>query len=403
MKRIAMAAVGVVFVLAGAVAYGDDDLRALSRRLATSIIITDGHIDLPYRLNQKWEDVSRRTRSGDFDYVRAREGGLDAPFMSIFTPAEAYRQGRSKALADSLIDLVERLAHDHPDRFALATSPGDVETNFEQGIISLCMGMENGSPIEDDLSNLEHFYRRGVRYITLTHSKDNQICDSSYDTTRTWHGLSDFGREMVTEMNRIGIMVDVSHVSDDAFWQIMEITRAPVIASHSSCRYFISDFERNISDDMIRRVAANGGVVQINFGSTFISQRAREWADAYKKVRTPYYAEHNIAMHSEEDRAFLAAYRETNPFPFADVSDVADHIDHVVGLVGVEHVAFGSDFEGVDVTLPTGLKDASAYPNLIHHLLERGYSEEDIEKIAWGNIRRVWRRVEAVAAYDEVE
>ncbi len=398
MKRLTTVAVGVTLVISSSCTNGEEDLSARASVLAHNIIIIDTHIDVPYRLNRKWEDVSKRTASGDFDYVRAREGGLDALFMSIYTPAAAERQGRSKALADSLIDMVERIASDHPEKFTIAVSPDDVKRNFERGIVSFCIGMENGSPIEGKLANVEYFHDRGVRYITLTHSEDNHICDSSYDTTRTWHGLTDFGREVIDEMNRVGIMIDISHVSDDAFWQVMEITQAPVIASHSSCRHFLPGFERNISDDMIRRVAAAGGVVQINFGSTFITQEAREWMDAYKKVRDPHYAEHNIERDTPADSAYLDAYRKSHPFPFADVLDVADHIDHVVGLVGIDHVGFGSDFDGVGFTLPTRLKYVSAYPRLIEQLLERGYSEEDIARIAWGNVERVWRRVEAVAA-----
>jgi membrane dipeptidase len=377
---------------------GEDETLARATELARTIIITDGHIDVPYRLNKHWEDISTRTEKGEFDYERAKEGGLDAPFMSIYTPAEAEKQGRSKALADSLIDMVDGVVRDHPDKFALAVSPADVERNFANGVMSLCMGMENGSPIAGSMDNLKHFYDRGIRYITLAHSKDNHLSDSSYDTTGTNGGLTDFGREVVHEMNRLGIMVDVSHVDDDAFWQIMDITTAPVIASHSSCRYFLPGFERNISDEMIERVAENGGVIQVNFGSSFVSQEAREWGDAYRKVRDPWMKEHGYKWGDPEVKAFLEEYRKEHPYPWATVSTVADHIDHIVEIGGIGSVGFGSDFDGVGDSLPIGLKDVSQYPDLIAELMRRGYPDADIEKIAWGNVKRVWTEVERVAA-----
>jgi membrane dipeptidase len=372
-----------------------------AKRISQETIILDGHIDVPYRLFHKMEDISVRTESGQFDYVRAEKGGLDAAFMSIFTPPDSEKKGTSKALADSLIDLVENLAAEAPGQFSVATSPDQVESNFEAGLFSLCLGMENGSPIEGDLENLRHFFDRGIRYITLAHGKVNHISDSSYDTTRTWHGLSDFGREVVREMNRLGVMIDVSHITDDAFYQVLEISAAPVIASHSSCRYFTPGFERNMSDDMIKRLAQYDGVIQINFGSTFISGAANDWWKQFDAERDAYVDQHGIKPMSDEARAYRDQYREKNPFPYASVSDVADHIDHVVTLAGLDHVGLGSDFDGLGDSLPTGLKDVSMYPNLFQELLERGYSEEDIRKIAYQNVFRVWREVERVASRDK--
>jgi membrane dipeptidase len=376
----------------------EDISQSEAKRISQETIILDGHIDVPYRLFHKMEDVSVRTESGQFDYVRAEEGGLNAAFMSIFTPPDSEKKGTSKALADSLIDLVEAIAAEAPGKFAVATSPDDVEQNFESGLFSLCLGMENGSPIEGDLDNLRHFFDRGVRYITLAHGKDNHISDSSYDTTRTWHGLSDFGREVVLEMNHLGVMIDVSHVTDDAFYQVLELSAAPVIASHSSCRYFTPGFERNMGDDMIKRLAQHGGVIQINFGSTFISGVANEWWKRFDTERDAYFEHNGIKRGSDEARAYRDQYLEKNPFPYASVSDVADHIDHVVTLAGVDHVGLGSDFDGLGDSLSTGLKDVSMYPNLIQELLERGYSEEDIRKIAYQNVFRVWREVERIAS-----
>jgi len=235
-----------------------------------------------------------------------------------------------------------------------------------------------------------------VRYITLTHSKVNQICDSSYDTVRVWNGLSPFGEEVVAEMNRVGIMVDVSHISDSTFYDVMEITQAPVIASHSSVRKFVPGFERNMNDDMIKRLAENEGVIQINFGSTFVDAESREKSDKVRDHIGKWMAENNLTYQDSAAQAYIESYMKDNP-AFSTVKKVADHIDHVVQLVGVDHVAFGSDFDGVGDTLPTGLKDASDYPNLIAELLERGYSEKDIEKICYGNVFRVWNEVQKVA------
>lgn len=386
-----------------------------AQALAEKYIITDGHIDLPFRmkianfrLEREFVDPSVET-DGDFDYVKAKSGGLDAPFMSIYVPASYQskfdheygnllegEKNRAKEFADSLITMVEEIAQKYPDKFAVATSPQEVEDHFEKGLIALPMGMENGAPIGDDLANVQHFYDRGVRYITLTHSKVNQICDSSYDTVRVWNGLSPFGEEVVAEMNRVGIMVDVSHISDSTFYDVMALTKAPAIASHSSVRKFVPGFERNMNDDMIKKLADNGGVIQINFGSTFVDAESRKKSEEVRDHIGKWMAENNLTYQDSAAQAYIENYMKENP-TYSTVKKVADHIDHVVQLVGVDHVAFGSDFDGVGDTLPTGLKDASEYPNLIAELLERGYSEEDIAKICYQNVFRVWNEVQQVA------
>ena len=241
------------------------DLTAEAMEIAKNSIIIDTHIDVPNRINGAWEDVSAATDGGDFDYPRAIAGGLNAPFMSIYTPAALEAEGRSKEVAEDLIDLVNRIVDESPDKYAIAWSPADVEQQFAKGLISLPMGMENDSPIEGELANVQYFFDRGIRYVTLAHGLSNHISDSSYDDNKQWGGLSDFGVEVVKELNRIGIMVDISHVSDEAFWDIMKVTAAPAIASHSSARHFTPDWERNIEDDMIVRLAENGGVVMINY------------------------------------------------------------------------------------------------------------------------------------------
>lgn len=380
------------------IAAPEPDLAARAREIALASIIVDTHIDVPYRLDEEWADVSQATEGGDFDYPRAVEGGLNVAFMSVYTPAELEAKGRSKALAEKLIDMVEGIVAASPEKFAIAYSPADVEKQFEQGLISLPMGMENGSPLAGDLANVAHFYERGIRYITLAHSLSNQLSDSSYDDNKRWGGLSDFGVEVVREMNRLGIMVDVSHISDDAFRDVMKVTQAPVIASHSSARHFTPGFERNMSDEMIVRLAKNGGVIMINFGSSFLTAEAHAYSEAFGDAWDAYVEGNGDEPSGEARKRFREEYeKEHGAYPYATLDETLDHFDHVVQLVGVEHVGIGSDYDGVGDSLPIGLKDVSAYPNLIEGLLERGYSEADIRKVLGENFLRVWREVEAVA------
>ena len=375
------------------------DLDTEAARIAAESIIVDGHIDVPWRLIKGWEDVSVATGDGDFDYPRAVAGGLNAPFMSIYTEAELEAEGRSREVADELIDLVEQIVASAPDKFAIARSTADVREQFRQGLISLPLGMENGSPIEGDLANLQHFYDRGIRYITLAHSLSNHISDSSYDRNRPLGGLSEFGRELVAEMNRLGVMVDISHVSDDAFRDVMELSKVPVIASHSSARHFTPGFERNMSDDMIRQLADSGGVIMINYGSGFLTAEANSYSMQRWAESDAWKAAHPDLDEETADEQFNAIYAERHgPYPYADLADVLDHIDHVVSIAGVDAVGIGSDYDGVGDSLPTGLKDVSTYPNLVRGLLERGYSEADIKKILGENLLRVWAAVEHYAA-----
>ncbi|MGQ8364808.1 dipeptidase [Glaciecola sp. 1036] len=373
-----------------------ESMSEKAQRIAHENIIVDGHIDVPYRVNNQWVDVTVATEDGDFDYPRAVAGGLDAPFMSIYVPARLDNSAQSTYLADDLIDIVEAIVGRAPDKFALAYSTADVERNFKKGLISLPMGMENGSPVQGSMETLKHFYDRGIRYITLAHSQSNHISDSSYDLRRQWKGLSPFGKELVAEMNKLGIMVDISHVSDAAFYQAIEISKAPVIASHSSLRRFTPGFERNMNDDMVKKLAENGGVIMINFGSGFVSPMARSWRDRMTEERTALVD--TFGSDSQEVKDFDENFKTQNPYPFADLNIVLDHIDHVVELVGIEHVGIGSDYDGVGDSLPEGLKDVSTFPNLVEGLLERGYSEDDIKLILNENLMRVWKEVEKIAA-----
>ena len=370
-----------------------------AQRIAETSIIVDTHIDVPLKQLREFTDLTVSAEAFDFDAPRARAGALNGAFMSIYTPAAMEAEGSSYETAEKLIDAVERMAADAPETYAVARSVADIRQQFEDGLISLPMGMENGSPIDGDLANLQHFHDRGIRYITLAHSLSNHISDSSYDENRQWNGLSEFGIEVVREMNRLGIMVDISHVSDDAFWQVLEISAVPVIASHSSARHFTPGWERNMSDDMIRALGDTGGVIQINYGSSFLTEVAYEYGTKYFAASGAWAAEHPEEVTADMRKAFRAQYEaENGAFPFASLDDVLDHIDHVVSLAGIDHVGIGSDYDGVGDSLPTGLKDVASYPNLVEGLLDRGYSEQDIRKILGENLLRVWSAAEAFAA-----
>jgi len=372
------------------------DVTLKAKKLAHETIILDSHIDVPYRVHKKWVDVTKATKGGDFDHPRAVAGGLNAPFMSIYIPATYEGEGKDFGvqLAHQLIDSVEAIAQRAPDKFAVAYSTADVYSQFEQGKISLPMGMENGSPIANSFENLAMFHERGIRYVTLSHSLSNHISDSSYDLRRQWKGLSEFGKKLIPEMNRIGMMIDISHVSDAAFYQALELTQTPVIASHSSLRKFTPGFERNMDDEMIKALAKNGGVIQINFGSSFVSAAPQEWQNKLKAK----LEKENAKWGEEKAERIAKLYKENNPYPFASLDTVLDHIDHVKNLVGVDYIGIGSDYDGVGDSLPRDLKDVSYYPQLVQGLMNRGYSDADIKKILSGNFMRVWKQVEQFAA-----
>lgn len=376
---------------------GDEELLARAKQLADSLIVVDGHIDLPDLLREKKykagidsPDTLITTGKGEFDYTRAKLGGLDAPFMSIYIPVEYQEKpDNGKALADSLINTVIEITRQLPGKFALANTPAEIEANTRAGKISLPMGMENGAPIGNDLVNLRYFYDRGIRYITLAHNRDNQICDASMDKRAgTWNGLSPYGKQVVAEMNRLGIIVDISHVDDSTFYQVMELSKAPAIASHSSCRKFSPNAPRDMTDDMIRKLGEKDGVMLINFYTAFLDSSAmKQQADLRDLL-----ASKNLLESDSLAIPVIKEFRASHPNP-TSIETVADHIDHVVKIAGVDHVGFGSDFDGVSGMLPVGLEDVSKYPDLIYILLKRGYSEEDIEKICYRNVFRVWNKV----------
>jgi len=367
----------------------DADLKQKANDLAQQFTIIDTHIDAPMKLYYNWINISDSTER-DFDYIKAKKGGLNIPFMSIYVSASLKDSEASTNMADSLITLTEKIVKEYPEKFEMIYSVEDVLKNKKTGKVGLAMGIENGSPINGDLKKVNHFYKRGIRYITLCHSKWNHICDSSYDEDKHWNGLSPFGEEVVTEMNRLGMMVDISHVSDSTFYDVLRVTKSPVIASHSSCRHFIPGFERNMSDEMIKALAKNGGVIQINFGLYFIDNLYYMKSDTLGGI----LKEMKLSYWDPKAKPVISEFREKHNVQFAPVSEVAKHIDHIVKLVGIDYVGLGSDFEGVGDGLPIGLKDVSGYPNLIYELLKMGYSDEDIEKICSDNLLRVWKEVE---------
>lgn len=367
-----------------------------AREILKTVPIIDTHIDFPMVLqeNGEWFKPGYTALAFDndaynFDYKKAVKGGLYGAFMSIYIPA-GYQNtaGAAGKLADSLINVVYDIAAAFPERFALAFEPGDIRRNFQKGIVSLPMGMENGAPLEK-LSDVTRFYQRGIRYVTLTHSRDNHICDASYDQKHTHGGLSEYGKQLVLEMNRIGMMVDVSHLNDASIRGVLAVTRKPLVATHSACRHFTPGYERNLPDELIVAIAQTGGVIQVPFSMFFLSSAHRNgWRSAEKAMK-----EKGIKSGSAEARAFLAEFAKNSPDPvFANVGVVADHIDHIVKIAGINHVGLGSDFDGVGMALPPDLADVSMYPNLIAELLKRGYSKADIQKICCDNFLRVWEQ-----------
>ena len=392
-----VAAIALLLVAGNAFAAGD--AAAEAARLAHDAVIVDTHIDAPTELLAQWQDLGMPTPSREFDYPRAREGGLDVAFMSIYTSPGEDELGTARGIAHRQIDAVEALVGRHPDKFALLTSPGDVARLGAGKRVLLALGMENGAPIGDDLAQLARFHARGVRYITLAHSASNRISDSSYDRHRQWNGLSPFGRKVVAEMNRLGIMVDVSHLSDASAMEAIQSSSVPVIASHSGFRHFTPGFERNVSDELAKAIAAKGGVVQVTFGIGFVNRQAADNMQAYF-VASAALGERNASARAagkplEDEAAFDKEWQRTHPAPATTIDAVIDQIDYAAKLIGIDHVGLGSDFDGVSGNLPEGLRNVADYPNLVAGLQARGYKDAEVKKVLGGNLLRVWAAVEA--------
>lgn len=362
-------------------------------------VIVDTHIDAPSQLIKAWRDLGVAVPDREFDYPRAREGGLDVAFMSIYTSPADDAAGTARQKAHLQIDAMEALVARHPDRFAIVRSPADVAGLLPGPRVLLALGMENGAPLGDDLAQVAAFHARGVRYITLAHSHSNRIADGSYSPERPHRGLSAFGERVVGEMNRLGMMVDVSHLSDDAVRGVLRVSTAPVIASHSGLRRFTPGFERNLSDELALAIAKGGGVVHLVFGDAFIDAAAATDTTAYFRELARVRAEVAAAAARGQAPArtveqFDADWEAAHPKRPTRVSQVIDQIDHAIRLLGADHVGIGSDFDGVGGALPDGLRTAADYPNLVAAMRERGHPDDVIRKVLGANLLRVWAEVE---------
>lgn len=374
------------------------DLAARARAIRARAIAVDTHDDTPQRMLWEQFDLGPRDPAGNIDIPRMREGGLNAIFMSIWTPGTIPVADATKR-AFAMIDLVREQVHKHPADLLLATTVADVRRARMENKIAVLMGMEGGHMINDDLGLLRKYAALGVRYLTLTHSVNDDWADSSTDKP-AHNGLTPFGRQVVTELNRLGVMVDISHVSDNTFADALEVTRAPVIASHSSCRA-LCNAARNMTDDMMLALAKNGGVIQINFHIGFLSQ---EYADAAKSS-PPGRKEHMSEMEKQcgENEACKVRGGQRlsdeatakGELPVVNWQRIVDHIDHAVKIAGADHVGLGSDFDGA--IMPRGMEDVSHYGRITEELIRRGYSDADIEKILGGNVLRVMAEVERVS------
>lgn len=379
----------------------EEEINARAQTIHEKVLVVDTHCDTPMRVTRGGFDLGKRheplkRESGKMDFPRMKEGGLDAEFFAVFlsqrqlTP-EGYQNAYE--LADRTIDSMYAACDRYPDLAEIATKPDDAYRLEKEGKVAAFLGMENGYPIDHDLGRIEYFYDRGVRYITLCHTRNNQICDSSTDTTK-WNGLSPFGEKMVAEMNRLGVMVDVSHISDSSFYDVLRITKAPVIASHSSARA-VCNSPRNLDDDMLRALKKNGGVIQICILDSYLREYPEKDAayDSLEAVWGDFDKITDSAKRAELRRDYYAI-RDKYPST-ASVTDIVDHIDHVVKTIGIDYVGIGTDFDGGGGVI--GCNDVTQFPNITRELVRRGYTEPQIRKIWGGNIMRVFRNVIAAA------
>ena len=412
-KPIIAAFLPVIFVLTGCgtgesskdEVQSEEEIIARALKIHDRVLTVDTHADTPLRMIEPGFDLAERhdplETGSKVDYPRMKEGGLDAIFFAAFVSQDIRDDDgneRAKKLVIQMIDSVVSSTEQNAGLVGLALTPQDAYTLEKDGKRAIYLAIENGYPIGSDLKNIELFYDKGVRYITLVHSSNNDIADSATDSSGAEHeGLSAFGEEVVKEMNRLGIMVDVSHASDDVFFDAIAVSEAPIIATHSNARS-VTEHQRNMSDEMLRLMAENGGVVQMTLLSSYLRDEPPnpERAAALEELRSSMK---NVGVMTPEERAERrSAFNEINekfPTPLATVKHVVDHIDHMVSIAGIDHVGIGCDFDGgggID-----GVFDASEVMNITIELVRRGYSEEDIEKI-WGkNVMRVFEEVQKVA------
>ncbi len=384
----------------------DPPISARARAIHDSAIVVDTHADTPQRFLDEGFDIGSTDPNdvGHLSLDKARRGNLGAEFFSIWVDPET-NQGHFAQHTFDLIDSVYEQAARHPNRMMMAFSVADIERAHQQHKLAALMGIEGGHSIENDMHLLRDYYRLGVRYMTLSWSNTNEWADSSGDINdpkvQHHNGLSGFGKQVVLEMNRLGMMVDISHVADKTFWDTIAVTKAPVIASHSSARA-LDNHPRNMTDDMLRAVAKNGGVVQVNFYSGFLDEdfrkameaQAKDQAAAVKQYEDQLKAQGKPVAYVDRDRIEREWMAK---IPRPPMKLLIDHIDHIAKVAGVDHVGFGSDFDGVSGATPQGIDSAADLPKITQALLDRGYSAEDIHKILGGNLLRVFAEVERVS------
>jgi len=381
-----------------AAAVTGDDISARAKKLHFSCIVVDTHDDTTQRFLDGKFDIGERSSSGSIDIPRMKEGGLGAIFFSIWIPSKVTGpEAVNRAMTQ--IDALREQVRKHPKDLTLATTAAEVREARKQGKTAALIGVEGGHMINANLGVLRSYAALGVRYMTLTHSGNDEWADSSTDKA-VHNGLTDFGKDVVREMNRLGVIVDISHVSDKTFYDALEVSKAPLFASHSSCRA-ICDAARNMTDQMIKDLAAKGGVVQINYHVGFLSQEFRDAEKADPEINKAISAEvtkrcgENEGCQLIEGDRITREYVEQGKLPRVDFSKIIEHIDHAVKVVGVEHVGLGSDFDGAN--MPYGMEDATKLPKITEALLKKGYSEGDVKKILGENTLRVMTEVERVS------
>ncbi|MBN8826788.1 MULTISPECIES: dipeptidase [unclassified Spirosoma] len=373
---------------------GDDPVAKKVHKIHQRVLTLDTHADAPIMMKKDGFDVGQthdtKRDQSQIDFPRMKQGGMDAMFFAVYTSqGPRTPEGHADAKRDALnqFDLIHQALKKYPNLAELATSPADAYRIQKAGKRAVFIGMENGYPVGDDLSMLQKYYDLGARYITLTHFANNLIGDSSTDPDGPMYGgLSEFGKKVVAEMNRLGILIDVSHVADSTFYDALALSKAPMIASHSNCRA-ICDFPRNMTDDMIKALAAKGGVVQVNFVSDYLKKPSDEHRAAKTKIRMSRVGKVSTPEMEARIQAMSDSVSKVYASERASLSDIADHIDHIVKLVGIDHVGIGSDFDGGGGV--NGLEDVSQIENLTAELVRRNYSEADIAKIWGGNLLRV--------------
>ncbi len=402
-KQVCAAAFSLAFVLP---AFSQTTVSAKAREIQNSAIVIDTHADTPQRFLDENFDIGS-TDPDDHGHIsldKAKAGNLGAEFFSIWVEPES-NQGHFARHTLDLIDSVYEQAARHPDRMVMAFSVADIERAHREHKLAALLGIEGGHSIENDIHLLRDYYRLGVRYMTLSWSNTNEFADSSGDINdpkvEHHNGLTDSGKQIVTEMNRLGMLVDISHVADKTFWDAIAVSKAPVIASHSSARALTSH-PRNMTDDMLRAVAKNGGVVQVNFYNAFIDENYRKAAEAQAKDRGDAEKAYVEKLKAEgKTPTYLDSDRIDREWaakiPRPPLSSLVDHIDHIAKVAGIDHVGLGSDFDGVSGATPEGIDSAADLPKITQALLDRGYSANDIRKVLGGNLLRVFAQAERVS------